>query len=335
MKIDRAGIGIFIKNTEVERISLKNDRGIQVDLLSVGATIEKFLVPNLYGQIDNIVLSYQDPLDYVKNTDCLGSVLGRTAGRISNSRFCIGGKWYFCEPNEGRHLLHGGKSGFHLKNWKTTSFQRENAIGVRFSLSSFDGEGGYPGEVSIEVTYMLDNQNVLSMELEGKTSQPTILNLANHSYFNLSGNKKNTIFDHQLQICASQFAPVDVEGCPMGLLAGVDGTAFDFRQRKKIESGICANETQIKRRGGYDHPLLLKRQDHAQIHLIHDKTKRHLSIWTDQESVVLYTANHLGHMGVCFETQALPDGINHKGFPFQLVTPDKLYVSKTHYKIEF
>jgi len=272
--------------------------------------------------------------DYLKNPDYFGSIVGRTAGRISEGRFTLNGNVYELDKNDQNYNLHAGQAGLHIRNWKVETIEGEEEAGVVLRLISRDGDGGYPGNVELKVTYMLDQDNTIHMTYEGVTDMPTILNMTNHTYFNLSGNLNKQVFDHRLQIKAQQFAPIQENGCPVGLLAGVDGTAFDFRTEKSIGQDIGANETQIMRGGGFDHPFLLEKSNDAQIRLTHLETGRKLSVWTDQDAVVMYTANHLDHKAICLETQNLPDHVNKKGFPFKSVTPEMPYKAQTRIIIE-
>ena len=220
---------------------------------------------NKDGLAENIVLGYDSVADYVQNADYFGSIVGRTAGRISGGQFELDGNVYELDKNEHNYNLHAGRAGLHIRNWKSEVIERESEAGVVFTLESPDGEGGYPGNVALKVTYLLDNESTIHLTYEGITDMPTILNMTNHTYFNLSGDKNRQVFNHRLQIKAQQFAPIQENGCPVGLLAGVDGTAFDFRVEKSIGQDIGANETQIMRGGGFDHPFLLEKSVEAQI----------------------------------------------------------------------
>jgi len=335
MKINRDLTGIQLDGRDIERVSISNDNGIHVDLLSVGCVIEAINVPNKDGHTDNIVLKYNTVSDYITNPDYFGSIVGRTAGRISNAEFKLDGKVYELDKNEHNYNLHAGSAGLHIRNWSVGLIENEKEVGAEFSLKSYDGEGGYPGNVDLKVTYLLDNENTLHMTYEGITDEPTIINMTNHSYFNLSGNLNKQVFDHRLEINAQQFAPIQENGCPVGLLAGVDGTAFDFRNEKSVGQDIGANETQIMRGGGFDHPFLLEKSIECQIHLSHPESGRRLDVWTDQDAVVMYTANHLDHKAICLETQNLPDHVNKKGFPFKAVTPEHPYKARTKIFIKF
>lgn len=334
MNVIKESTGVQLDGFDIERVKVSNDNGVRMDILSVGCVIEALYVPDKKGHAENIVLKYNSVNDYIENPDYFGSIVGRTAGRISEGRFTLNGNVYELDKNDQNYNLHAGRAGLHFRNWMMEVIEGEDAAGVVFKLNSPDGEGGYPGNVDLKVTYMLDTNNTVHMTYEGVTDMPTILNMTNHTYFNLSGNLNKQVFDHRLQINAQQFAPIQENGCPVGLLAGVDGTAFDFRAEKSIGQDIGANETQIMRGGGFDHPFLLEKSNRAQIKLTHLESGRRLSVWTDQDAVVMYTANHLDHKAVCLETQNLPDHVNKKGFPFKAITPEKPYKAQTKIFIE-
>lgn len=334
MRVNRASTGVELDGFDIERVIVENDKGVKVELLSVGCVIEALHVPDKKGHAENIVLKYNTVKDYLDNPDYFGSIVGRTAGRISEGKFELDGQTYELDKNEQNYNLHAGRAGLHVRNWRTEIIKEADCAGALFTLRSPDGEGGYPGNVELKVTYLLDQENTLHMTYEGITDAPTIINMTNHSYFNLSGNLNKQVFDHRLQINAQQFAPIQENGCPVGLLAGVDGTAFDFRTEKSVGQDIGANETQIMRGGGFDHPFLLEKSVEAQICLTHLESGRRLSVWTDQDAVVVYTANHLDHKAICLETQNLPDHVNKRGFPFKAVTPEAPYKARTKIFIE-
>ncbi len=334
MNVKKEYTGIMNGNTEIMRYILTNDNGIVVEVISQGASITKIITPDRYGNFENIVLSYPRVIDYIKNRDCFGAVVGRTAGRISNAKFIIDGKKYELYPNENNNLLHGGESAFHLKNWDSELIESADGVGVRLYYISPDGEGGYPAEVRTEVVYFLNNDNVLDMKISATSSVKTVYDATNHSYFNLNQYKEKDILEHYLKIDGTHFVPLKADGCPMGLIAGVDGTSFDFRKNIKIINAINIDETQIKRRKGIDHPILINKQEEPQIQLYSEVTGRKLSIWTNRRAAVVYTANHLQYKGIAFEVQDVPDAINHRGLDFELLSPDNPYFSHTKYYLD-
>ncbi len=356
MKIIKEDTGFNNDGKEIIKYILENDNDVSVEIISQGCAITKFLSPDKNGVLENIVLSYPILEQYIDNPDCMGAIGGRTIGRISGASFEIHGNRYELQPNEGNNLLHGGQTAFHLRNWHSsimTSYDKEvelgqDEVGVKFTHTSPNGEGGYPGEVCTRVYYRLDNHNTLHMDIYANSTEDTIFDVANHSYFNVANqHSKNLMISHwekysnigeqYVRVAASKFIPVCADGCPMGMIAGVDGTAFDLRHITKLQTGIMADETQIKRRGGYDHPLLfdknLTKECEYPIQLVDKISGRMLSIRTTAEAVVIYTANHLSHAGICFETQGIPDAINHKSFDVKLLTPTSPYHSYTSYHV--
>ncbi len=333
VKIKKEHTGIINDGFEIIRYILSNNNGISVEIISQGCAITKFIAPDRNNNFDNIVLAYPNISYYIDNIDCFGAIVGRTAGRISNATFVIDENKYTLNPNEYNNLLHGGESAFHLKNWSSEEFTLGDSVGVKFTHISPDGEAGYPANVKTEVVYLLDN-NCLDMKITATADKKTVYDVANHSYFNLNQSGEDDILEHGLYIDGSHFVPVNSSGCPMGLIAGVDGTSFDFRNKIKIINAVDINEIQIKRRNGIDHPILLNENKSPQIMLYNETVGRKISIWTDRQSAVVYTGNHIKYRGICFETQSIPDAINHRGFDFELLTPTKPYYSNTKYYVD-
>ena len=332
MDVKRESTGLRLEGSDVERVVVKNLKGMEISLLSVGCVIESLSVPDQNGRVENIVHNYKEVEHYLENPDYFGALVGRSAGRISGGKFLVSGKEYVLEQNESDNNLHSGEAGFHRRNWTIEIKEESIQVAVVFTLQDPDGMGGFPGNVSMKVTYIIDNENGFELKYEGTSDQETILNMTNHSYFNLSGDMNRQIYNHKLQINAQQFAPIQENKCPVGLLAGVDGTAFDFRKEKSLGQDIGANETQIKRAGGFDHPFVLEKSSEPQVFLSHPLSGRTLSVWTDQEALVVYSGNHLDHKAICLETQNLPDAVNKKGFDFDYVTPDKPYFARTRFQ---
>ncbi len=348
MRVDIIDSNITSDGHSILQYILENDNGIVVEIITQGAAITKFLAPDKNGKMENIVLCYDDVEQYIKNADCLGAIAGRTAGRISGASFTINNQKYELESNEGNNVLHGGKSAFHLKNWYSKTIDEKDRVGVELSHISPDGEGGYPARIETKVVYYLDNSDTLHMDIFATTDGDTLFDVANHSYFNLDArleceqsnfDRYTSIDNHKLQIHSSKFIPVRMDGCAMGMIAGVDGTAFDVRSLTRLADRIHADETQIKRRGGYDHPFLLDvnngddAENIANITLVSEDSGRILTITTDREAVVVYTANHLSHRAICFETQSIPDAINHRAYDCRLLTKKQPYHSHTKYNI--
>lgn len=337
-----------IGNQEVYSYTLINDQGLEVTCLNYGCVISKIIMPDRDGNRENIVLGFDTIEDYIEHSPYFGSVVGRVAGRIKDGRFDLDGEVFQLAKNENRNHLHGGHEGFSHKVWDANMFEDANGgVGVEFSYLSPDGEEGYPGNLHVKVIYTLTNQNELEITYDGRADQKTLVNLTNHSYFNLSGDAQREILDHTLQLPSSQFLELDDELLPTGEMLRVDDTVFDFRGSRKIRDGVTSEHPQNLLAGqGYDHPFLLDSEGEREISLVDPESGRKLRIETDQPSVVVYSGNQLigdfsirgvpakKYLGICLETQGLPDSIHHPHFPSCVLEAGETYYSKTKYTFE-
>lgn len=324
--------------------TLANDHGMEITCLNYGCMITSILVPDKNGNYENVVLAFDDFSSYLTNRPYLGAVIGRVAGRIKNSCFELNGKTYKLYANENRNHLHGGEKGFHHVIWQAAGFSKKEEVGVRFLHRSVDGEEGYPGNVDVQVTYTLNNQNELIISYYAISDQDTPLTLTNHTYFNLSGNAQRDILQHELKIKSDRFLPLDHEFIPTGEIKDVAGTPFDLRQGKTLKEVIDSTDPQIVLVGqGYDHPFVLNAHYEKEIVLFDPKSGRTLVVETDEPGVVVYTGNHLPngekmngvlsrkYLGICLETQALPDAVHHSNFPSCILRAGEVYSSTTKY----
>ena len=327
--------------------TLSNDRGMSVSFLNYGGIITKVITPNRNGVLENIVLGYQDYKDYEQNPNYFGAIIGRVAGRIQDASFHLDGKKYELEANEGTHHLHGASSGFQHVIWEPSPFQADNQVGVKLSHSSPNGEGGYPGQVNITVTYTLTNENEFLIEYEATSNEKTVLTLTNHTYFNLTGLKE-TIGNHIVQMNSDRFLELDRDLIPTGKIVDVTGTAFDFRNGKKLAEGLRSNHPQNMTVGnGYDHYFLFNKKEEPSIIVKEEMSGRKLKIKTNQPGVVMYTGNGLDdqcvlhegmsqkHLGVCFETQGPPATLHHDGLPSITLEANELYKQQTIFSFSF
>lgn len=335
-----------INGKDVSIILLQNDNNFSVRLMNYGAAILELLVPDRNGRVENVVLSYENMEDYNKCSTYFGMICGRTSGRIANGQFVLDGTKYTLNKNEkGTTTLHGGFEGFSFKNWNYKTFQNENEVGVSFFTSSPDMEEGYPGNVQVEVVYTLNNKNELALEYKGVTDKATLLNMTNHSYFNLSGNYNKPITEEALFIDADRFIELDEN------LIGIDvksvkGTPMDFTEAKLIGQDINSPYLKNHAANGYDHPWLLNGRDVKRPGVIlSDKSSgRVLKLYTTYPSVVVYTYNYPKnellkggatgniHHAICLETQYDPNGINYIGLNDGILRPDQEYNEKTIFK---
>lgn len=317
---------------------LINDQNMLAEVLNYGGIITKILVPDRNGKRENVVLGYKNYRDYIDNPHFLGALIGRVAGRIKDSCFELDGRSYPLERNDGRHHLHSGSNGFHHVLWKAKPFQTDGEIGLELAYLSRDGENGYPGNVKVVVTYKLNNDNQLSVEYKAVADQKTPLVLTNHSYFNLTGNLKEPIHNHEIQMNSSRFAELDHELIPTGKVLETEGTLFDFTAGRKLGNGIIAGSSQNEIVGnGYDHYFLFNRNEQGKVTVTEETSGRILTIRTNQPGMVMYTSNNLDkglelaegrsskYLGVCFETQASPAALHHDGFPAVLLNAGESY----------
>lgn len=329
----------------VTAYKMVNDHGMEVSSIDYGCIITEILAPDREGTFENVVLGFDTLEEYQQHSPYFGAVIGRHAGRIANAEFALDGKTYQLEKNDNGNHLHGGLKGFDKVIWDTTIREEKNAISLEFTYVSVDGEEGYPGNLQMKVTYTLNNDNELQIAYEGVSDQRTVVNVTNHSYFNLSGNLKRDIQDHTVTIKSDRFLELNEELIPTGEMLPVENTLFDFRTGRNIKEGVVSSNIQNVLAGnGYDHPFLLAENHNKEISLHDEESGRGLVIETDQPAVVLYVGTQIPddftvrgvksrkYLGLCLETQGLPDSLNHPHFPTAILEKDELYQSVTTYK---
>lgn len=331
-------------NQDIYEYTLVNDQGITVSCITYGCILTKIVTPDRNGTYQNVVLGFDNLADYLNHSPYFGAVVGRVAGRIKGAEFELDGVTYpLVQNNNGNHL-HGGTVGFDAVMWEARVIETENEIGVEFFYMSPDGEEGYPGNLDMKVTYTLNNYNEFLISYNGVCDQKTLLNITNHTYFNLSGDTERDILDHKLQLKSDQYLELTDELLPTGEFVNVDGTVFDFREGRTIKDGAISDHPQNLLAGrGYDHPFFLNTNHDEEIILWDKKSGRKLTIETDECGVVLYTGNHLegnfsvrgtksrNYLGLCLETQGLPDSIHHPHFPSCVLDKNEEYRSVTKY----
>ncbi|MEH7093746.1 aldose epimerase family protein [Neobacillus vireti] len=344
MKMSEQLFGSYA-GADVVEYTLSNDSGMTVACLNYGCVITKILVPDRNGNVENVVLGFDNFEDYPKWSPFFGAVCGRVAGRIKGASFELDGKEYALEQNDGPNHLHGGVKGFDSVIWRTEKIDADDAVGLSFFYTSPDGEEGYPGNLETKVTYLLTNDNELKVSYEARTDKKTLVNLTNHSYFNLSGNNKRDCSEHVLQLDSDRFLELAPDLMPTGEMPVSVNTPFDFTRGRKLKDGFESSYPQNVLVGqGYDHPLLFSTEGKNQIVLSEEESGRVLEITTDQPCVVLYTSNMLdgefeisgvkarNYLGVCLETQGLPDAIHHPNFPSVTLNPEDVYRAATTYR---
>ncbi len=331
-----------IDGKQVKLFTLKNNKGMEVQLTNYGASIVNLKVPDKQGVAEDVVLGYDSAQGYVNGKSYFGCVAGRYANRIAQAKFTLDGKNYSLAANNGVNSLHGGVKGFDKQVWDAV----QDGNNITFTYVSADGEEGYPGKLTVTLTYRLDsNENKLQLQYGATTDKATVLNLSNHSYFNLEGQGKGTILDHEIMINAQAFTPVDSTLIPTGELKKVTGTAFDFTQPVKIGARINdSSDVQIRYGLGYDHNFVLAPANGAlrlAAKVVAPVSGRTLEVLTTEPGVQFYTGNFLngsekgkgsvyGHRtGFCLETQHFPDSPNQPAFPSTVLKPGETFQSTT------
>ncbi len=333
--------GTLPDGREAHLFTLKNDSGMAVTITDFGATIVSIVVPDRNGMFADVTLGYDDLRGYVSDTAYLGCVVGRYANRIASGRFTIDGKAYQATINDNGNSLHGGTRGFDKALWNAEPIESSRGPSIRCTYVSRDGEEGFPGAVAVAVTYALAGGNAIRIDYSGATDAPTILNMSNHTYFNLTGDPRKTILDHELMIDADAYTPVDATLIPTGEIASVAGTPFDFRTMTPIGARIDEDHDQLKKGGGYDLNWVLNNYSkklRGAAELYDPESGRMMSVLTDQPGIQFYSGNFLNgtitgkkgieyehRTGLAMETQLFPDSPNKPAFPSAILRPGETY----------
>lgn len=342
--IQHDDFGTMPDGTVVKRYTLKNRNGVIAKVMDYGAILTELWVPDKSNRSGNVVCGFDNLEQYLKGHPFFGATTGRYANRIANGRFTLRGKEYKLAANNGPNHLHGGLKGFDKQLWASEALPaKPGQQSVRFTYVSKDGEEGYPGNLSVTVIYTLTDQNELSIQYSATTDQATVVNLTNHSYFNLAGG--GDILDHIVQIAADRYTPVNAQLIPTGELASVTGTALDFQKPTAIGERI----QQLKPvPGGYDHNFVLKRDGNG-LQFAGSVTDpgsgRKVEVLTTEPGMQLYTGNFLDgklqgvngitykqHSALCLETQHFPDSPNQSKFPGTTLLPGEVYSTTTVYR---
>lgn len=349
--------GTLPDGREVTLHELTNSNGVVVRVMDYGGIVQSIEVPDRDGNLADVVLGYDDLGGYLEDTSYFGAIIGRYGNRIGGANFELDGVTYPLLANNGPNHLHGGKVGFDKRLWSATPLdgQDQEGVGVRLAYESADGEEGYPGRLAVEVDYRLTDNNELVIDYRATTDKPTIVNLTNHSYFNLSGAED--ILDHKMWLNAGQFTPVDETLIPTGELRDVADSAFDFRYPKAIGRDIDTDDEQLRFGSGYDHNFVLRKPQIAEppggraaeimvfeaARVTDSSTGRVMEVETSEPGVQLYTGNWLSGLGkagktygrrsgFCLETQHHPDSPNKPEFPSTVLRPGEQYRSRTIYR---
>ena len=337
--------GTTKNNEEVSMYTIKNNSNMEVDIINYGATIVSIRVPDKNGNIDDVALGY-DTLEAYENGDkYLGALIGRCGNRIKNASFKLNGKEYNLAKNNGNNHLHGGNTGFDKVVWKVEIVE-ENKL--KLSYLSKDGEENYPGNLQVDVYYSLNDNNELKIEYFATTDEDTVVNLTNHSYFNLNGEASGDVLNQKILINADRFTVTDAESIPTGELRDVSNTPMDFRTLKVIGNDIDSDYEQIRFGQGYDHNWMLNAKGDINTlaaKVVDETSGRIMEVYTTNEGVQFYSGNFLDgtggskngngynkRSGLCLETQFVPDAINNSNFTSCILKKDEEYNHATIYK---
>lgn len=346
MAIEKTVYGTLPNGQKVDRYTLKNQKGMEVIIITYGGIITSLKVPNKDGKSEEVVLGFHSLEQYTNPNPYFGAIIGRYGNRIANGKFNLDGIDYYLAINNGTNALHGGPEGFHRVLWTVLeNKESETEASLKLHYLSKDMEEGYPGNLSVSVTYTLNNNNSLDVFYEATTDKKTILNLTQHSFFNLAADFSTTILDHEITIDADQLVAIDATQIPTGELKDVTNSPFDFRKPKSAGKDIDTEDEQLKRGFGYDHCWVLNNKNRGvrfAASAYEPISGRLLEVYTDQPGIQFYTGNFLDgtlprrdegvyshRTGFCFETQHYPDSPNQKTFPSTVLCPGEQYKSKT------
>jgi len=337
--IDKRLFGTLADGTSIDKYTLTNENGMMIDIITYGGIITSWTAPDKKGRYHNVVLGYDELASYLKGHPYFGAIVGRYGNRIAEGKFTLDGQTYELEKNLPPHHLHGGLVGFDKMVWEAKVSKGARSVSLILSHTSKDMTGGFPGNLETTVTYTLTHENALEIDYHATTDKPTIVNLTQHSYFNLSGDFTRDIHDHELQMSAEQILVTDDKLIPTGEIPNVKGTPFDFTATKVIGRDIDQLNEQLGYGGGYDHCWVFGSQGQLDkvATLSHPSSGRSMEVFTTEPGMQLYTGNFLEgdykkRSALCLETQHYPDAPNHPSFPSTVLRPGEVYQSKTVYK---
>lgn len=349
--INSRWFGKTASGAEIESFELRSRSGMVANVCTYGATLVSLFVPNKDGSKTNVVLGFDNIRQYEEESPYFGATIGRVANRIARGEFELNSVRYALVANNGPNALHGGLKGFDKRVWSAQPFERSSERGVILQYESADMEEGFPGKLSVSVTYTLNDMNELRIDYEARTNKSTPVNLTNHSYFNLRGAGNGDVVSHELTINADRYTPVDENLIPIGTLESVEKTAMDFRSATAI--GAHLSETT----SGYDHNYVLNRSESVDSHpdtnqevinaaqVLEPLSGRRLTMFTSEPGVQFYSGNFLDgsvtgnggvykkHSGFCLEAQHFPDSVHRPNFPSTILNPDQVYRQTTIYKV--
>ncbi len=348
-KIDKQPFGSTPDGTHVFVYTLKNASGMEVKITNYGGTVVSIKVPDRHQKFTDVVLGFESVEGYTAktNTSYFGALIGRYGNRLAGGAFKLDGKSYQVPKNDGPNSLHGGAIGFNKRIWEAKEVTSAEGLALELHYLSPDGEQGFPGNFNVTVRYTLDAKNGLHIDYSASTDKDTVLNLTNHSYFNLLGAGSKSVLTHKLLLNADHYTPVNSTLIPTGVIAPVAGTPFDFRKSTEIGSRIAQENEQLKLGKGYDHNFVLNRGGDLSAvaaKVEEPSTGRVLEVFTDQPGLQFYTGNFLDgtnkgiggpyvfRSALCMETQHFPDSPNQPGFPSAVLKAGQKFHSTTIYR---
>ena len=346
MPIDKASVVLPGITHPVDVYTLQQPDGIRARILTLGGAVMTLEVPDRDGRPVDVVLGFEDPAGYLDNRPFLGTLIGRYGNRIARGELPVDGGVFQLATNDGANHLHGGPGGFHTVPWQVTAVADGPAPSLALRHVSPDGDQGYPGTLEVEAVYTLTSEPALRVDYAARTDRPTVVNLTQHSYFNLAGHAAGGILGHELRLWASRFLPIDAHGIPTGTLRPVRGTPFDFMAPTPIGVRITDHDEQLRNGSGYDHCYAVDGWDGSLrtiAEVIEPVSGRRMLVRTTEPGVQLYVGNHLGGIagkggaryaartGFCLEAQHFPDSPHRPEFPSTRLAPGETYRQTTEY----
>lgn len=345
--IETKPFGQMPDGQKIHLYSLRNASGMTAKIINYGGIVVSLKTPDRKGNMEDIVLGYDNLESYLKKGNYFGAIIGRYGNRIGKGTFTLDEVKYKLTANNGKNHLHGGKKGFHKVVWTGTPILRKDSVGVKLTYLSKDGEEGYPGNLNVSVIYLLTNNNELRIEYEATSDKPTPVNLTHHGYFNLTGSKRD-ILNHKLMMNADKYTPVKKGMLPTGKLPPVQGTPMDFITPSAIGACIDTDFEQLRRGNGYDHNFVINKKDKGltlAARVYEPTSGRVMEVITSEPGIQFYSGNWLKgarpgksgtlykqHWGFCLETQHFPDSPNQPDFPSTILRPGETYRTTTVYR---
>jgi len=348
MKKSEKKLDSMIMKDQLKEFTLTNKHGAKVKITNFGGKVMSIQVPDKKGKLGDVVLGYENPRDYVEGNPYFGAIIGRYGNRIAKGLFTLDGETYRLPVNNGPNHLHGGPEGFHNVIWEADLRDNESPQRLYLSHVSEDGEMGYPGKLRVQVAYTWTDDHELTIDYQATTNKKTIINLTNHSFFNLKDGGESKIVDHHLTLHAQAFTPIDSTLIPTGKIRDVEDTPMDFTEGKKIGKDIGQDYDQLDHGNGYDHNFVLSKSGNKELTLAAEvyepSSGRKMEVYTSEPGIQFYSGNFLDGSDIgknevayqyrtafCLETQHFPDSPNHGNFPSVVLEPGEEYTQQTIY----